>query len=174
MGSWALFEINVVTRHRRSPHFSIIHDVSSKFLLSGRWWVSLAYGRGYPSSRGISSIGVRMHWQLFWPLTEAAIERITAPLDSYQTETTATNAMKITASAKLTTHIVKVAEYRYTVLPDGANSRPCAAGQLVLNGGIQFIRLLAFEEGWGNVGNVANPNPNTANPCHLPFPAYIP
>jgi hypothetical protein len=111
----------------------------------------------------------------YWPDTQTAIEKLTAPLAAHANAAAAVTAMRAGASgadAKITAFKAITKQYWLT-LADNASSRPYAAGQLGLNPTIQGVQALATAKGWAGVPAGVD-TPSAANPCYQPWLPYAP
>lgn len=111
----------------------------------------------------------------YWPATQTAIEKLTAPLAAHANAAAAVTAMRAGASgadAKLVAFKAMTRSYWMT-LADNASSRPYAAGQLALNPTIQGVQALATTKGWAGVPAGVD-TPSKATPCYQPWLAYAP
>lgn len=111
----------------------------------------------------------------YWPVTETALESITAKYSDHVNDPAgAVAAMKAGtagADAKIVAFSAKSHDYWFT-LDDNASSRPYAAGQLTLNTAITAVQALAATNGWTVAAGTDSPS--TANPCYQPWLPYAP
>jgi hypothetical protein len=113
----------------------------------------------------------------YWGPTETALELLRVSYTDHNTEAAAITQMKTgTNGADAKMNAFRSISWNYWMfsLSDAPESRPYAAGQLVLNGEITTVVGLATTNGWTGVPGVANANPNTSNPCYATFPPYSP
>jgi hypothetical protein len=111
----------------------------------------------------------------YWPATQTALEKLTAPLAAHGNAAAAVTAMRAGASgadAKLVAFKAITRRYWMT-LADNASSRPFAAGQLALNPTIQGVQALATAKGWARVPAGVD-TPSKATPCYEPWLPYAP
>jgi hypothetical protein len=111
----------------------------------------------------------------YWPDTQTAIEKLTAPLAAHADAAAAVTAMRAGAAgadAKIKAFKAIARQYWMT-LADNASSRPYAAGQLALNPTIQGVQALATAKGWAGVPAGVD-TPSTATPCYQPWLPYAP
>lgn len=110
----------------------------------------------------------------YWPATQTAIEKLTAPLATYASAAAAVAGLRAGATgadAKIAAFYDVAHRYWFT-LSDAASSRPYAAGQLALNTTIANVQTLAAAKGWTVPAGVATPS--AATPCYQPWLAYAP
>jgi hypothetical protein len=111
----------------------------------------------------------------YWPATQTAIEKLTAPLAAHANAAAAVTTMRAGAAgadAKLVAFKAITKRYWMT-LADNASSRPYAAGQLALNPTIQAVQALATTNGWAGVPAGVD-TPSKATPCYQPWLPYTP
>jgi hypothetical protein len=111
----------------------------------------------------------------YWPDTQTAIEKLTAPLAAHANAAAAVTAMRPGAGgadAKITGFKAITKQYWLT-LADNAASRPYAAGQLALNPTIQAVQALAVANRWAGVPAGVD-TPSKATPCYQPWLPYAP